>query len=250
MSSTHNLQTFLANAKNTTSREVLVAHRLIYELKLAAARGNIDLRVYHPDVDRDGFDLVLEAEEATKKIQTKVVYQGSGTKAWEIHKPMLRPSPWYSEHLGFEPTVAGTGLDGGVLIIDLAIDGQELSLSYRYFDVDLLLARILGFTTATPPSHESKLREFHRALMQAPYRGKISLPAWMLFSAKDAESLLALMGLPCRLNITWPMHLRTAAALTWKAPGVRGDLELSSRVAREELDLLTLGAAGAVLDNG
>ena len=112
MSGSTHLEDFLRDSKNTTSRERLLAHRLIYELKLASAMAGADLRVYEPDVDREGFDLILESEGVLRKVQTKTVQTDAATNSWSIHKGFLRPDLWFSEHHGLHPTHDGSGLNG------------------------------------------------------------------------------------------------------------------------------------------
>lgn len=54
------LAQYLREAANSVGREKTFNYRLYFDLKLAAALGNYHLQVFQPDVDKDGYDLVLE----------------------------------------------------------------------------------------------------------------------------------------------------------------------------------------------
>lgn len=239
MTGSKHLATFLNDAGNTTSRERLLAHRLIYELKLASARAGVDLRVYEPDVDREGFDLVLESEDVLRKVQTKVVQPDAATKSWSIHKGFLRPDPWYAEHHGLKPTVAGVGMNGAVLVMDLTYSHDDLQVSYRYFDMFVLTARELELTP-TGVTNKKKILPFLKKLSTDPLRGKIAVPAWMFVQVKDTNSLLTLLGMHSCGNSNWQNVLRNAGASYRCLPGADGDLEVWHHAAAEEIASLTL----------
>lgn len=232
------LADFLGDPVNSTSRERLLAHRLIYELKLASARAGVDLRVYEPDVDRDGFDLVLESEDALRKVQTKVVQRDATTNSWCIHKGFLRPDPWFSEHHGLQPTIEGAGMNGAILVMDLAYPDDELQVTYRYFDMLILTARELGLTP-TGAANEKKILPFLGELSADPLRGRISVPSWMFVSVKDTDSLLGLLGMYSLEGSNWQHVLRSAAASYRKLPCAQGEHEGWRRAAQEELASLT-----------
>lgn len=228
------LETFLNDAKNTTSRERLLAHYLVYNLKLSSMRAGVDLRVYEPDVDREGFDLVVESDDVLRKVQTKVVQPGAKTNAWDIHKGFLRPSPWYSEHHGLEPTIAGYGTEGAVLIMDLNYDQDELRVEYRYFDILILTAREIGLI---PSGHrnEGKIPATLNELSSDPIRGRVAIPSWMFVRVKNTDALLSLLGLHSRLNSSWQYVMRNAAGSHRRLPNVAGDHENWRNAASEEL---------------
>ncbi len=74
---TTELETFLLEGENSRTKESLVNYRLFYDLKLAAALQGYDLSLYTPDVDRDGFDIILDDQDSVRKIQLKTVSNDS-----------------------------------------------------------------------------------------------------------------------------------------------------------------------------
>lgn len=239
MSGSTPLADFLGDPMNSTSRERLLAHRLIYELKLASARAGVDLRVYEPDVDRDGFDLVLESEDALRKVQTKVVQQDAATNSWCIHKGFLRPDPWFSEHHGLHPTVAGAGMNGAILVMNLAYPRDELQVTYWYFDMFVLTARELTLIPSGA-ANEKKILPFLGELSADPLRGRISVPSWMFVPVKDTDALLALLGMYSLRDRNWQHILRNAAACYRRLPDAQGEYQEWHRAAEEEISSLTL----------
>jgi len=81
------LQEFLNKPKFSHSREALFNHKLLYDLKLVAARAGYHLSVYFPDVDHEGFDIILDDGDNLKKIQLKTVVKNSGRK-------QIKPTPY------------------------------------------------------------------------------------------------------------------------------------------------------------
>ena len=71
----NNLESFLFKEKNSRTKESLVNYRLFYDLKLAAALDGYDLSLYTPDVDRDGFDIIIDDHDSVRKIQLKNGYE-------------------------------------------------------------------------------------------------------------------------------------------------------------------------------
>ena len=67
------LEKFLLADVNSRAKESLINYKLFYDLKLSAALDGYDLSLYTPDVDRDGFDIILDDRDSVRKIQLKTV---------------------------------------------------------------------------------------------------------------------------------------------------------------------------------
>jgi len=133
------LFTYLNAPDNSRTREALLRHRLAFDLCVAAARRGYALQVYSGEVDRDGFDIVLDDGDVLRKIQLKSVL--SSTKAWMISKKLLLPEPRDVERLGFMPEQSSSGLGGGAVLQEVFVEPNDnLTVRYSYTDAALLRA--------------------------------------------------------------------------------------------------------------
>jgi hypothetical protein len=108
---------FFKHPDNSGIREKIFFHRLYYELTLAAAHRGAFL--FTPEVDREGFDIVLDDGEVSRRFQLKSFVKSARTASWKIQRRLLRPERRDAEALGFEFSPTGTGLGGGVILIRL-----------------------------------------------------------------------------------------------------------------------------------
>ena len=69
------LTRFLKAERNSITREVLLRHKFIFDVLLAAARRDYALQIFLGEVDREGFDIVLDDTDAIRKIQLKSVFR-------------------------------------------------------------------------------------------------------------------------------------------------------------------------------
>lgn len=201
------LHGFLSDHYNTRTRESLTNFRIFYDLKLAAAMRGYDLSLYIPDVDRDGFDLILDDLDVTIKIQLKSVLKGSNSGPWKIHKSMLRPAPQFCEQLGFEPSPSGTGVQGGVILMELDIRDCRIDFTYYYTDILLITALRLGIVERKPAVHSSTIDTFYKELNNGLSNDKVSVPKSLFIRSRGPEHLLGLMGLHNRITNAWWHHL-------------------------------------------
>lgn len=152
---------FLHEPRNSTVRERLFNQKLFYDLKLAAAYRGYHLELFQPDVDRDGFDLMLSDSDDVFKIQIKTLFD-STTKQWSIRKRLLRPTRHWNEALGFESSPEGVGLGGGIVTIKPIVeaDGSLKEVEYRYTDVLLIFAICHGLVPrhSVAPKMSTRIR--------------------------------------------------------------------------------------------
>ncbi len=200
------LRSFLKEAANSTARESLIGFRISYDLKLMAALKGYDLRIYTPDVDRDGFDIILDDKDREVKIQLKTVLDNSTTQRWPIHKTMLRPSYEFCEELGFECSPEGTGMQGGIILIELSPGIDSLDVTYYYTDILVITALRLRIVNKSPKIQEKTFCSFYRKIMSGTSHDKINVPKSFFVKAKTPDHLLGLMGLHSTAHVGW-FHL-------------------------------------------
>ena len=113
------LEKYLFEPSNSHARESIINHKLLFDLKIAAAERGYFLNTYLPEVDQDGFDIIFDDHDLVIKTQIKTVMAGARTLGWRIKKRILRPDLDMIEKLGFEPSPYGEGVGGGVILIQI-----------------------------------------------------------------------------------------------------------------------------------
>ena len=201
------LESFLFKEENSRTKESLVNYRLFYDLKLAAALRGYDLSLYTPDVDRDGFDIILDDQDSVRKIQLKTVLKKATTSTWHIHKTMLRPDDEFCEQLGFEPTQSGIGVQGGVILMELDPLNHSMEIRYHYTDVFVITALYLNIVNRSPKIRSTIFDTFYQNIRDGSSNEKMPVPKSLFVEAKGPEHLLGLMGLHNRINHGWWHHL-------------------------------------------
>lgn len=201
---TSQLVKFLKESRNSVSRENIFNHLLNYDLKIASAHRNYDLEIYKADVDRYGYDFILNDRDTFRALQVKTVI-GKVNK-WRIQKHLLRPNPINYEILGFEASSEGEGQEGGIIVIEVVLHQDQIQ-RYRYFytDVYILNALRAGFITKRIKMH--KLNDFLLMLGRGSRTDKVSIPKSYFVEALSVEHLLSLMGLHSRYNHSWRSDL-------------------------------------------
>lgn len=205
---------FLRESSNSVSREVLFTHRVSYELKLGSALSGWDLRVYRPDVDRDGFDLLVEQMSIARILQLKTVQQQSATRRWKVRTRLLHPSRLRSGRLGFGlPALGlGDGLDGGVVLVDFALVDESVSVNFRFFDLAVAAAHACGLTGCSDAGVQ-RARALLMALRKAGGVGSVVLTSSMFIRVPTAEGLLSLLGMRTRYSGDWAYNTLRAYAI-------------------------------------
>lgn len=190
------LEKYLFSPKNSHSKESLVNNKLFFDLKLAAAQRGYFLNIYTPEVDKDGFDIILDDQDLLIKVQLKTVMAKTTTRSWKIHKSLLRPNPYMCEQLGFEFSPSGTGYQGGVILIEIE-DSVESGFQVKYFYTDIII--ICGLRDeiikiAEAPK-KTTMETFMKRINEGTSHDRISIYRNMFLEAKNPASLLALIGM-------------------------------------------------------
>lgn len=210
-SSKNILEKYLLSPKNSHSRESLVNDKLFFDLKLAAAERGYFLNIYTPEVDKDGFDIILDDHDTLIKIQLKTVMKTANVYQWDIHKSLLRPNMYICEELGFEFSPTGTGYQGGVILIELGTE-NGLTVDYYYTDVIILVGIRDGIIDMANPPSKEKTDALFKQLSDGVSHQKISVHKTMFIKAKSPSSLLALIGLHNTQNMdAWKRHIQKMA---------------------------------------
>lgn len=202
MSEKTRLENYLFSPQNSHAKESLINNKLIFDLKLAAARHEYFLNVYTPEVDKDGFDIIFDDQNKLAKVQLKTVMAKANTKSWEIHKALLRPDARICEDLGFESSPTGTGYQGGVILIEVAdTELKKFEVTYYYTDIIFICGLRDEIIRSIDPPSEKALKTFVEKIEKGISHEKITLYKNMFLQAKSPESLLALMGMHSTENV-------------------------------------------------
>lgn len=198
-----NLKNFFQAPVNQTSRERIFFHRLAFDLKIAAANAGYHLHIYEPDVDRDGFDIIVEDEDFTRQLQTKAVLSSVGTAQWYVVAGFLWPDLQTIEDYGCSPVKAGRG--GGVILIEINDDNGDAEVVYSYTDYTIIEAISQGFLVQIPktksgrgrPSKPARLEasELIKALWDSSRHKNVAISRKLFLRLSGAEQLLGLIGM-------------------------------------------------------
>jgi hypothetical protein len=203
---TTRLEDFLNEDKNMHAREQILMHRLFLDVQSAAASDGYYLNTYFDDVDHDGFDVIFDDQDYIKKIQVKSVHKHGTTGGWDIHKRMLRPSFQWLDMLGFECSAVGEGSEGGIVLIAFSNECGEIRADYYYTDVFVLLLFYCGAIKRKQKKSQEAIENIFTPWRSGIGSERVRIPKAAFLKAKDASSLLALMGLHSTSRYAWKHH--------------------------------------------
>lgn len=202
------LETYLLKPVNSHAKESLLNNKILFDLKLAAAERGYFLNFYIPEVDKDGFDIILDDQDSLTKIQLKSVMKSARSASWNIHKSLLRPDPLYCEQMGFEPSATGSGYQGGVILLEINLE-NGLEVDYFYTDIIILLGIKHKIIDLAYPPTESAINKLFSNLAKGISHEKVAINKRMFIKAKNPASLLALIGLHNNVNTSmWRYHIQ------------------------------------------
>jgi len=191
----------------------MLFHRLCFDLYASAVRAGYPLTVFSPEVDREGYDLVLDDGDYERRVQLKSILSVSSTRAWNTTKRFLRPELRSAGRLDFEVSPEGVGVDGGIVLIECDSKDPNLPVVYHFTDLMVLASVEQGWvpgkapTRASHPSNASRTPgEQARDLLQELRTGsghtKVEVPIGVFVKAVGPNELLALIGLHSSVNCT------------------------------------------------
>jgi hypothetical protein len=198
-----NLKQFLNASINSKTRERIFFNRLYFDIKLAAARRGYSLTVFEPEVDREGFDVVLDDADTRRHLQLKSATISARTKRWTTTPRFLRPELREMEPMFFESSPQGEGLGGGVILI--LIDDATDVCPVRYFFTDLYIIAALsaGLLVQVGKSgnavkqlrRDQAKRVLHQLYEKCDHNAELVLPLAVFLEVKSPDCLLAIAGL-------------------------------------------------------
>jgi hypothetical protein len=126
-------------------------------------------------------------------MQVKTV-MGDATNTWHIHKRILRPHVDAIDKLGFEFSPTGEGNQGGVILMELSVDGSSLKVKYYYTDIIIIIAFILGIISRSHMASQKAIERVYKDLHVGGSHDKVAVPKSCFLSTANAEQVLALAG--------------------------------------------------------
>ncbi|EAQ66346.1 hypothetical protein MED121_06675 [Marinomonas sp. MED121] len=222
------LEEFFNQPKNSTRREALLLNRLSYDFQLAAAFRNYYLKVYISDVDDNGYDVIIDSEMTTIKLQVKSVMAHSSTNSWDISKGLIKPSMENQRKLNTWSHIDTPGIEGGIVIQQVHLENETVNVKYFYTDIWLLTATAFGLIGSD--KQKKSAIKFLTSLSGFDYHEKIRIPLSLFFEPKDVECLLGVIGFRTRYDLSIHRYLMCERHNDNLAP-----LEHINKRIREEL---------------
>jgi hypothetical protein len=182
---------FFYGPENSIRRESILINKLLFDLQLAYAMQGYYLKSYRTDVDDNGYDLVLDSEDISRKIQVKSTMVDSATKTWDIAKGVLRPDLFLmSKHSMWSNLSAG--ISGGVILQDVKLKDGDIAINYYYSDLVIISLYCFGII-GNKTNQKSALRVINELHFEH-FHDKVKLSKGCFLRLKSPSALLELMG--------------------------------------------------------
>jgi hypothetical protein len=188
------LSNFLKSSINTTTRENIFFNKLYFDLKLAAAKRDYPLQVFIPEVDRFGFDVILDDGDVERRFQLKSFAKSADTASWDIYKRLLRPSYRNAPALTFERSPEGVGLEGGVILIEIDDSSDECPVTYYYTDIFIVTALAHGLISSERGKRVDQASTLLTRLHEGGGHDRVSVPIRLFLKIRSPSTLLAIGG--------------------------------------------------------
>lgn len=213
------LKGFFAAPLNQTTRERIFFDRLSFDLKIAAARLEYHLHIYEPDVDRDGFDFIVEDQDLNRRWLQMKSRLDDGATSWDILVDLLRPEasvrlpcetanrkpPEDAASMPYDFAYAAAGRGGGVVLIEIDSSTPYGEVTYSYTDIHIIAAISQRFLIERPwagPGRRScateKAEKIMEQLRELEPAGTVALAKSMFIRLARPDDLLTLMALRTR----------------------------------------------------
>lgn len=229
------LESFLHSAHNSLTRENILRHRFLYDVKLAAAKRGYSLITYQSEVDNEGYDIILDDGDYRKPIQLKSIIKGARTQGWHIQKKMLRPTLEMAKAMNYDWGHQSTGDGGGIVLQEFVVHNKGLEVNYYYTDLFILLL----FSECIIERLDRRTRNILLGIVlhYSDGRGneKIRVTKSMFVKAKSPEALLGLCGLHNTICGDWINYLIRILNKNIKAPKKIRIQEIPERILKQEI---------------
>jgi hypothetical protein len=218
------LASFLRRDANTVTRERLLFHCFCFDTCLAAARASYPLAVLSIEVDREGFDVVLDDGDRERRVQLKVVDGTTGS--WSVPKRLIRPEMPVAARLGFRDTMEGIGIGGAIVLMEYDTATPALDVRYLFCDAHILAARAHGWINANGmPGSPSKVAQKKVDELQTGIGSEqIELSKGLFIKSRGPNHLLTLLELHSIEDNQWCEMLRTRLGVDY-AVNTHGRME-------------------------
>lgn len=206
------LKEFLENPDFTHDRELMLMHKLIYDCRLVLARLEDRLQVFQGEVDHDGFDVMFDDRDQSKRFQVKTVF--GGTTSWNIHRSLLRPTAEWADYYGYDASPTGIGIGGGVILQEIDVrPADELLVHYSYTDLNIIRAFNLEIIKRPHAYSQKTVVGLFQELRRGRGKETIPIARGAFVDAKGPAELLALAEFNTGVGGLWPWWLKNVSAL-------------------------------------
>jgi hypothetical protein len=198
---------FFNQPRNSRTREALFNYKFFYDLKLAAAKNESDVQVYIPEIDREGYDVILDDGDKMKVFQLKTVLKTSPARTWRVQKQLLRPDSDSALAFGYERDPEHVGLQGGFVLAKIeATEDSIIQMEYLYTDICVLMAFKLGILSCMN-SNEDIINRAIRELFIGGRNERIVVPKSLMVNVQSAENILAISDMQSETRNEWVRFL-------------------------------------------
>jgi len=193
------VKSFLKDERNSVIREKLVNYHFFYEVKLSGARIGNDIQISFPEIDKEGYDIVLDDGRNIKVFQIKTRLQDSKTIYWNIQKQLLRPKYEHLKLFDFEEIGQNIGFEGGVILIEIATNKETIT-SHTYYYCDIYILKAIEHELIPVKSrnnYKAVLKVIHSLKSDGHFNRheKVFVPKCAFVKVNNVDSLLSLANL-------------------------------------------------------
>lgn len=197
---------YLNKDKNSRLREAIFKYAFFHDIKLAAAQFQTNLKIYEPEVDNEGCDIIIEdTRDYSRKIQLKSIYN-SKTTVWYIHKNILLPAFSHMSDFGLDtifcPTYPGavvlisakekTTDSANVLTSHMSVFPQN-DYEYLYTDIYVIYLIYLDIIKSNS-SAKANAERVISLIREQFYFDKIKVPKNLFIKINGTVSLIKILG--------------------------------------------------------
>ncbi|MDM5130056.1 hypothetical protein OB962_03430 [Aeromonas piscicola] len=224
------LAEFFHEPRNSSRRESLLLNRMSYDFQLAAATSGYYLKIYNSDVDDNGYDVIVDSEMVTKKLQVKSLLSTSKTKSWAISKGLIKPDSEEICLLVDWTNIHPPGIGGGVVLQEVKLNEFDINIQYHYSDIWIITLYSRGIIGSD--RHQKIARKFIHSLLSGNYHDKINIAKSLFVKVKSPASLLSLMCIHTNYRISNIRYLLSERHSGKLSPPEQIDILINDEIKR------------------
>lgn len=166
-------------------------NKLLFDFQLAYAMHGYYLKIYRTDVDDNGYDLIIDSEDVSRKVQVKSTMVDSSTKSWEVASGVLLPEcNQMRQHSMWSNLGAGVG--GGVVLQEVTLKTSGIDVAY-YF-TDLVMLSLFAFEIIGSKTNNKSALRVISELHDKSFHDKVRISKSCFLKIISPEKLVELMG--------------------------------------------------------